>query len=249
MDWAGPDNASFYGVSALAVDPSDGARLFALTGSYWRSSNCSVLTSADAGSTWTVTHASMRWGLRCGANEPDRNVGDRMAVHPTLPDTVVVGGSDGAVYITVDAFASAPPVRVLMPPPAGAFPCEPLQNDSCVVLNVAWLDTGAPNPLLLAAVPAVGLFASSGPDYTDAATWSFVTGSGAPTGINRLLALPGGRVWATANAGGVWSGTVGPGAGGAGWQVGSTRCVLCVSDPRIPLSASVGDVERGRSPR
>lgn len=219
MDWAGPSNASFYGVSALALDPANGARVFALTGSYWRSSNCSVLMSADAGNTWALTNASAGWGLRCGANEDDRNVGDRMAVHPSLPGTVAVGGSDGAVYLTIDAFATAPPARVLLPPPAEPAPCNPTQNASCVVRSVAWLDVSAAAPLLIAAVPSVGLFASSGPDYSDAGTWSFVSGSGAPTSINRLVTLPGGRVWATANAGGVWSGTIGPGAGGSGWQV------------------------------
>jgi xyloglucan-specific exo-beta-1,4-glucanase len=228
MDWAGPTNASFYGVSALALDPSNGARVFALTGSYWRSSNCSILMSSNAGTTWTLTAASEGWGLRCGANEGDRNVGDRMAVHPTLPDTVAVGGSDGAVYITNDAFATAPPVRVLLPPPAHATPCNPTQNASCVVLSVAWLDIGAAAPLLVAAVPSAGLFASAGPDYSDAGTWSFVSGSDAPSGINRLATLPGGRIWATASVGGVWSGTIGAVAGGAGWKVScaSGSCAL-----------------------
>lgn len=219
MDWAGPANASFYGVSALALDPNDGARLFALTGSYWRSSNCSVLVSTDAGSTWALTNASAGWGLRCGANENDRNVGDRMAVHPAMPGTVAVGGSDGAVYLTDDTFATAPPVRVSLPPPAEPVPCKPIQNASCVVRSVAWLDVGASTHLLLAAVPSLGFFASAGPDYVDAQTWSFVTDSGLPIGVNRLVTLPGGRVWATASAGGVWSGNIGPGAGGSGWQV------------------------------
>jgi hypothetical protein len=227
MDWAGPTNSSFYGVSALALDPSNGARVFALTGSYWRSSNCSVLVSANAGSSWTLTAASEGWGLRCGANEEDRNVGDRMAVHPTLPDTVAIGGSDGAVYITSDAFATAPPTRVLLPPPAAATPCNPIQNASCVVRSVAWLDAGAGIPLLIAAVPSVGFFASAGPDYSDASTWSFVSGSDAPSGINRLVVLPDGRVWATASVGGVWSGTFGPVAGGAGWQVCLHKRTVC----------------------
>ena len=126
LDWAGPDNADFYSVSALAVDPSDGSHIFALTGGYWAWSNCSLLASADAGTTWVVTNASQGWGLRCGGNENDRNVGDRMAVHPSLPGTIAVGGSDGAVYVSVDAFATGAPARVQVgrrvPAPPLRFP-------------------------------------------------------------------------------------------------------------------------------
>jgi hypothetical protein len=61
-------------------------------------------------------------------------------------------------------------------------------------------------------VPSLGLFASAGPDYTDASTWSFVAGSDAPNEINRF-ALPTspsqpGQLWASANHGGVWSGRI-----------------------------------------
>jgi uncharacterized membrane protein len=75
------------------------------------------------------------------------------------------------------------------------------------VRSVAWMPLGS-SVLLLASVPAVGIFASAGPDYS--AGWSFVAGSDAPVDINRLLVLDGGRLWATCAHGGVWSGIVAP---------------------------------------
>ena len=35
LDWAGPDNDSYYSVSALAMGPETGADLYILTGGYW----------------------------------------------------------------------------------------------------------------------------------------------------------------------------------------------------------------------
>ena len=41
-----------------------------------------------------------------------------MAVHPTKPNVVAVGGSDGAVWLTNDAFETVLPTRVTLPAPA-----------------------------------------------------------------------------------------------------------------------------------
>ena len=221
LDAFGPSQSEAYSVSALAMGARSGAELAALCGGYWAWSNCTVLLSADAGATWTVSPATAGWGLRCGGNEGDRAVGDRMAFHPTAAGVAAVGGSDGRVYITTDGFASAAvPARVALPPPAAASACDPQRNASCVVRSVLWLPVGA-QTLLLAAVPALGLFASAGPDYADAGSWSFVAGSDAPADVNRLVAVPGqpGRVWATAARGGVWRGDVQPSSGAGAWEV------------------------------
>lgn len=106
-----------------------------------------------------------------------------------------------------------------LPPPAAPGPCNPSHNSSCVVLSVAWLNVSASQPaLLVAAIPAVGFFASAGPDYSAPSGWAFVEGSAAPIGVNRIVALPGGRLWATASVGGVWGGVVSASSGG-GWRV------------------------------
>eukprot|EP01044_Picomonas_judraskeda_P003494 COSAG03_NODE_288_length_9356_cov_6.131224_8_plen_602_part_00 len=231
LDWAGPSNSSDYSVSALAMRPDTGAGLMLLTGGYWAYSNCSVLISSTAGDSWSVAPGSRGWGLTCGGNEGDRAVGDRMSVHPKLPRTVAVGGSDGGVWITTDAFATTLPTRVTLPSPAAAAGCNPGKdkNSSCVVRSVAWLEV-AGKTLLLAAVPSHGLFASAGPDYADSTSWSFVTDSDRPTNINRIdLSSSAAQIWATAGGhtdpvshlttgGGVWSGVLQP-AGALGWKV------------------------------
>ena len=211
-----------------------------LTGGYWAWSNCSVLASRDGGASWAVmANASAGWGLRCGGNEGDRAVGDRLAAHPdpARAGLFAVGGSDGRVYVAVDGFAEGPPARVQLPPPAAAGACDPTKNASCVVRSVLWLPTAAAGgpTLLLAAVPALGLFASPGPDYADAATWTFVAGSDGPASLNRLAAVPAqpARLWATAQRGGIWSGTVA--ADGASWRV-TWDVAGALADEGVPFS-------------
>jgi xyloglucan-specific exo-beta-1,4-glucanase len=224
LDWAGPDQGGYYSVSALAMAPENGANLMILSGAYWAYSNCSVLLSTDAGVTWSVAPGSKGWGMKCGGNENDRAVGDRMSMHPTIAGLVAVGGSDGGVYISVDAFASTLPVRVNLPSPAQGS-CNPDKNNTCVVRNVLWLTTSSGITILIAAVPSIGLFASSGPDFTDASTYSFVVGSGGdatlPSDINRI-AVTGepGELWLTCGKGGVWKGTLTTASGASSsWQV------------------------------
>lgn len=243
LDWADPAQSEYYSVSALAVAPVDGAHLIAMAGSYWAWSNCSILISHDAGSTWAVRNTT-GWGLRCGGNENDRAVGDRMAQHPTLAGVVAVGGSDGRVYVTTDEFATLP-TQVVLPPPAQPSACAPHVNDSCVVRSVAWLATAGGEMLLLAAVPGVGLFASAGPQYADAASWAFVAGSSAPRVVARLALVPEapGRVWATA-ANGVWGGTVSPAPGG-GWAVAwdIAGALAYVGQPFAGIAVRAGGID------
>lgn len=224
LDWAGPSNGSDYSVNALAMHPDDGAQVTILTGGYWAYSNCSVLITQDAGDSWVVAPGSVGWGLTCGGNEGNRAVGERMSVHPTAPGTIAVGGADGGVWITTDGFNSVLPTRVALPAPASPELCIVFggkeQNSSCVVLSVAWLPVDGVDKatLLLAAVPAHGIFASTGPDYTDPTTWSFVKGSDSPTNINRIELASGMRLWVTCAVGGVWSGTI-TGASSSGWTI------------------------------
>lgn len=213
LDWAGPDQGGLYSVSALAMAPDTGASLLIMSGAYWAYSNCSILISSDAGASWSVAPGSKGWGMKCGGNENDRAVGDRMSFHPSIKDLVAVGGSDGGVWISNDAFASTLPVRVTLPSPAQSTPCNPDKNSTCVVRNVAWATTTTGTVILIAAIPSAGLFASSGPDFSDESTWSFVIGSGGdatmPADINRI-AISGepGKIWLSCGKGGVWKGTI-----------------------------------------
>jgi hypothetical protein len=252
LEWVSPADSEFFSASALALDPADGAVVYLLTGSYWAWSNCSVLASRDAGAHWSVTPAQQGWGLRCGGNEGDRAVGDRMAVHPALPGTIAVGGSDGRVHLTTSAFAApAPPVAVALPPPAAPAPCQPAKNATCTVRTVLWLRPAPGTVLLLAAVPALGFFASPGPNYTDPASWSWVRGSDAPAEVNRVVAVPlqdgsvGGALWATAASGGVWRGTVaadGSGGWGVQWAVAGALAGAGVAFSGLALAPGGADV-------
>lgn len=218
MDWAPPSASELYSSNALALDPQNGLSLFSMFGPYWAYSNCSVWASTNGGATW-VPKPTDGWGLRCGGNENDRAIGSRMSVHPILNGTLAVGGSDGHVYITTDGFASGAPTRVSLPAPAPATDCAPHVSNVCVVRTVLWLPV-AGGVLLVAAVPNVGLFSSAGPDYTTG--WRFVASSSAPVLVARLVSTPGGtpgRVWATANLGGVWSGVITPDGSAITWDV------------------------------
>jgi len=77
-----------------------------------------------------------------------------------------------------------------LPSPASPTPCNPAHNESCVVRTVAWLPlpatssggasaaiSASPVVLLLAAVPALGVFVSAGPDYGNPTGWSLLLGS------------------------------------------------------------------------
>jgi hypothetical protein len=204
----------------------------------WAYSECTALVSGDAGATWLIRNTS-GWGLTCGGNEHDRAVGDRLAAHPAQAGLLAVGGSDGRVYVTRDAFASGAPARVALPLPAPAGGCRPAADASCVVLSVGWAALPSGEAVLLAAVPACGLFASAGP-YEDPSTWSFVAGSGAPTSINRLVFGAGGdgaRLWAAAAKGGVWGGTLSRGGGGGGgWAVTWDAAAGALGGEGVPFS-------------
>jgi hypothetical protein len=236
LDWVGPSQSSLYSVNALSVGPQNGATLVALAGPYWAYSNCTALVSGDAGETWVVRNTS-GWGLTCGGNERDRAVGDRLAAHPTQAGVLAVGGSDGRVYVTRDAFASGAPVRVALPSPAPAAGCRPAEDSSCVVINVGWAALPTGEVALLAGVPSRGLFASAGP-YEDPTTWAFVAGSDAPKSLNRIVFRAGGdgaRLWATAAAGGVWGGSLSRGAGGA-WAVTWDAAAGALGGEGVPFS-------------
>ena len=219
MDWAPPSASELYSSNALALDPQDGTVLYSLFGPYWAYSNCTVWASSDGGATW-VSKSTNGWGLRCGGNENDRSIGSRMSVHPVQRGTLAVGGSDGHVYLTTDAFASGAPTRLTLPAPAPAADCVPHVSNACVVRTVLWVPVAGGGVLLVAAVPNLGIFSSAGPDYTTG--WRFVTGSEAPVLITRLISSAGGspgRVWATANSGGIWSGVLTQDGSAVTWDV------------------------------
>ena len=85
-----------------------------------------------------------------------------------------------------------------------------------------------------------GLFASPGPDFAAATSWTFVKGSAAAASVARLaVAIPGaspGRLWATTETAGVWSGVLAAGGGSVMWDIKGALQFSQKSGGAVPYS-------------
>ncbi|MET9383093.1 1,4-beta-glucanase [Streptomyces sp. NPDC002928] len=114
-DHLGWDDWNLLGVEAIAVDPAHPDRLYLALGTYAQSwaGNGAVLRSEDRGVTWSRTDL----GVKLGANEDGRGMGERLLVDPRDSDTLWLGtrhdgllrSTDrGATWAAVTGFPGTP---------------------------------------------------------------------------------------------------------------------------------------------
>ncbi|MEZ5258569.1 MAG: hypothetical protein R2705_17250 [Ilumatobacteraceae bacterium] len=123
------------GVEEVVLAPSDSQRIYMMWAGH-------LFTSSDGGTTFDeTTFASTNWD----ANAPfARGFGDRMAVDPTDPDTVVAGGPNTGAFVTHDGGATWQTTTI----PAGTSTTELTnysggQIQSPGITGVAWDHTSA----------------------------------------------------------------------------------------------------------
>ena len=94
LDWVGPDDWGWNGVTSIATDPVDPDRVYAAVGMYtnsWDPNNGAILRSTDRGATWQVS----RLPFKNGGNMPGRGMGERLAIDPHDPSHVFYGAEGG----------------------------------------------------------------------------------------------------------------------------------------------------------
>jgi hypothetical protein len=88
---------SYYGVESIAPDPSDPGRVYAAVGMSWRSP-AAILRSEDRGAHWQVVDVP----FRMGGNENGRGLGERLAVDPHAPATLLFGSRHDGLWRSDD---------------------------------------------------------------------------------------------------------------------------------------------------
>jgi len=101
LDSLSKNQNNWTGVEALGLDPTDPNKLYMAVGLYdasWAGDGA-MLISSDQGATFKTVPLS----FKCGANEPGRGTGDRIAVDPNYPGTLYFGTRDNGVQISTDS--------------------------------------------------------------------------------------------------------------------------------------------------
>jgi photosystem II stability/assembly factor-like uncharacterized protein len=100
LDWASRDQAHYFGVESLALDPTDPDRVYLAVGLYTKSwaGSGAMLRSKDRGRTWESTDMS----IKMGGNEWGRSCGERIAVDPKQPSHVFFGSRQAGLLVSED---------------------------------------------------------------------------------------------------------------------------------------------------
>ncbi|HVJ01112.1 MAG TPA: hypothetical protein VM662_02960 [Sphingomonas sp.] len=89
---------SYFGIESIAPDPSDPNRVYAAAGMHQRGA-AAMLRSNDRGTHWEVTEVP----FRMGGNEDGRGLGERLAVDPHRPATLLFGSRHDGLWRSDDA--------------------------------------------------------------------------------------------------------------------------------------------------
>jgi xyloglucan-specific exo-beta-1,4-glucanase len=100
LDWVGRDEAHYFGVESLALDPTDPNRVYLAVGLYTKSwaGTGAMLRSRDRGRTWESTEMP----IKMGGNEWGRSCGERLAVDPNQPSHVFFGSRQAGLLVSRD---------------------------------------------------------------------------------------------------------------------------------------------------
>lgn len=94
LDFVDNERWGYWGVDALATDPTDTDRVYLATGMYtndWDPNNGHILSSDDRGDTWTAVELP----FKVGGNMPGRGMGERLAVDPHDNSILYFGARSG----------------------------------------------------------------------------------------------------------------------------------------------------------
>jgi photosystem II stability/assembly factor-like uncharacterized protein len=100
LDWVSRDQADYFGVESLALDPTDPERVYLAVGLYTKSwgGPGAMLRSKDRGRTWETT----KMPIKMGGNEWGRSCGERLAVDPNQPARVFFGSRQAGLLVSED---------------------------------------------------------------------------------------------------------------------------------------------------
>ncbi|MEM9122744.1 MAG: hypothetical protein AAGB03_05420, partial [Pseudomonadota bacterium] len=188
------EEANYYGIESLALDPADPDRVYIAAGKYLWAGNGRLFASDDRGTTWRPLDLE----LPMGANDAMRASGERLVVDPNETNVLYYGSRYDGLYKSSDfgeTWAQIAPDLPLGDPDLGvtALAFDPFSE----------VAAGSPTPLL-AAIHGQGVFRS----IDGGQSWTFLDGG--PIRVFRLKAGSGGRVFASARRGlfryqnGVW---------------------------------------------
>jgi photosystem II stability/assembly factor-like uncharacterized protein len=89
--------ASYMGIESVAADPVDPNLVYLAAGMSWHG-EAAILRSADRGSTWTVVPEP----FKMGGNEDGRGLGERLAIDPHRPATLLFGSRHDGLWRSDD---------------------------------------------------------------------------------------------------------------------------------------------------
>lgn len=103
MDWTPASDPGLMGISSLALDPQDPARVYMVAGiSYFNNGKTTFLRSADRGATFDTINVTSKFAVN--GNGAGRHMGSRLAVDPNLPNRLIAGSGSSAngAFLTTD---------------------------------------------------------------------------------------------------------------------------------------------------
>ncbi len=142
-DMFGRDDANFWGIESIALDPTDASTIYMAAGTYTQpwAGDPAMLSSNDRGVTWKIHKTS----FRMGGNEDGRSNGERLAVDPNSPNILFFGSRKNGLMRSADRAKSWSSVS--------SFPAiEP--NDYgivAVLFDKSSGKPGSPTPIIYAA--------------------------------------------------------------------------------------------------
>lgn len=105
LDWASENETGYLGVEALAADPTDASRVYALVGiSYFNGGKTAILRSSDTGNTFQVTEVSGQF--KAHGNGMGRGSGEKLAVDPNRPEILLCGTRWNGLWKSADRGAT-----------------------------------------------------------------------------------------------------------------------------------------------
>ncbi|WP_030575556.1 RICIN domain-containing protein [Streptomyces anulatus] len=239
-DWVGEKDWNLLGIDSLATDPVDPDRLYLAAGTYTNSwaGNAELLRSTDRGRTFKRTALP----FKLGANEHGRGAGERLAIDPADPGTLLLGTRKNGLWRSTDHGVTWSQVS--------SFPVKDGASSGAGIAFVTYGPAGSKTVYAGVADKSTSLYRST----DGGSTWQAVSGQptgempqhGVVSGDGSLYLTyansigpsdaTAGSVWKHTPAGGAWK-NVSPSQGNYGFSG------LAV-DPQKPSTVMVTTLDR-----